>query len=109
MFKISDSISANIGLAFSIRITLELATQLIGVVITSSPGSIPTVFNARCSGDKRPNETYFREDRAFIDAVLDRGDPLVSGKEGLRVLEVLEAIKGSVDSEGVIEYRMHEL
>ena len=55
------------------------------------------------SGDKRPNETYFREDRAFIDAVLSGDDPLVSGEEGLRVLEMLEAIKKSIDKGSVIK------
>jgi predicted dehydrogenase len=61
------------------------------------------------SGDKRPNETYFREDRAFVDAVLKGGDPLVSGEDGLRVLEVLEAIKESLESEKVVEVRKHEV
>jgi len=61
----------------------------------------------RTSGDKRPNETYFKEDRAFVDAVLGGGNPLVSGEDGLRVLEVLEAIKGSVDGEKVVDVRRH--
>ena len=52
---------------------------------------------SRISGDKRPGETYFREDRAFIDAVRDGCDPLVSGEDGLRVLEVLEAVKTSLE------------
>ena len=59
----------------------------------------------RMSGDKRPNETYFKEDRAFIDAVLSGSNPLVSGEDGLRVLEALEAIKESVDSKKVVEVR----
>lgn len=57
--------------------------------------------------DKRPNETYFKEDRAFVDAVLGRGNPLVSGEEGLRVLEVLEAIKEGLDGGKVVEVRRH--
>lgn len=61
------------------------------------------------SGDKRPNETYFKEDRAFVDAVLNGGEPLVSGEEGLLVLEVLEAIKESVDENGVVKVKIHEL
>ena len=63
----------------------------------------------RMSGDKRPNETYFKEDRAFIDAVLGGGNPLVSGEDGLRVLEVLEGIKESIDKNGVVKIRVHEL
>jgi len=58
---------------------------------------------SRMGGDKRPNETYFREDRAFIDAVLNGSDPLVSGENGLRVLKVLEAIKESIDKERVVK------
>ena len=61
----------------------------------------------RMSGDKRPNETYFNEDRAFIDAARNSGEPLVSGEDGLRVLEVLEAIKESVDSKKVVDVRRH--
>ncbi len=60
----------------------------------------------RMSGDKRPNETYFKEDRAFVDAVLNDGHPLVSGEDGLRVLEVLEAVKESVDSKKVVNVKI---
>ena len=62
----------------------------------------------RKSGDKRPNETYFKEDRGFIDAVLNEGDPLVSGEDGIRVLEVLEGIKESLKSEKSVKVRKHE-
>ncbi len=61
------------------------------------------------SGDKRPSETYFREDRAFVDAVLNGSDPLVSGEEGLRVLEVLEAIKESIEGEKGSKVGFHKL
>ena len=61
----------------------------------------------RMSGDKRPNETYFKEDRAFVDAVLNDGHPLVSGEDGLRVLEVLEAIKESLDSKKLVNVKIH--
>jgi UDP-N-acetylglucosamine 3-dehydrogenase len=61
------------------------------------------------SGDKRPNETYFKEDRAFIDAALTKNEPLVSGEDGFRVLEVLEAIRESIDKAGVVKVKMHEL
>jgi len=57
----------------------------------------------RMSGDKRPSETYFRGDRAFIDAVLNGRDPLASGEDGLRVLRVLDAIKKSLDEERVVK------
>ncbi len=60
---------------------------------------------SRTSGDKRPNETYFREDRAFIDAVLNGGDPLVSGEDGLRVLE---AIKESLEDGKNIEVKRNK-
>ena len=60
-------------------------------------------------GEKRPGETYFMEDRAFVDAVRGGRDPLVSGEEGLRVLEVLEGIRESLDGGKVVEIRRHEL
>ncbi len=37
--------------------------------------------------------------------MLSGSNPLVSGEDGLRVLEVLEAIKESVDSKEVIDVR----
>ena len=74
---------------------IKLAKKIIGTQV------------GRMSGDKRPNETYFREDRAFVDAVLNKGNPLVSGEDGLRVLEALEAIKESVDSKKVVDVRRH--
>jgi len=58
---------------------------------------------SRMSRDMRPNETFFREDRAFIDAVLNGSDPIVPGEDGLRVLKVLEAIKESIDKERVVK------
>ncbi len=61
------------------------------------------------SGEKRPGETYFMEDRAFVDAVLNGGSPLVSGENGLRVLEVLEGIRESLEDGKVVEVRRHEL
>jgi UDP-N-acetylglucosamine 3-dehydrogenase len=59
------------------------------------------------SGEKRPDETYFIEDRAFVDAVCGDRDPLVSGEDGLRVLEVLEGIRESLDSENVVGVKWH--
>ena len=58
---------------------------------------------------KRPSETYFKEDRAFIDAVLGKGKPLVSGKEALRVLEVLGAVKESLEKKIGVKVEKHEL
>ena len=59
--------------------------------------------------DKRPSDTYFREDRTFIDAVLKIDKPLVSGEDGLRVLEVLEGIKASMDDGKTVKIKMHQL
>ncbi len=61
------------------------------------------------SGEKRPDETYLMEDRAFVDAVRGGGDPLVSGEGGLRVLEVLDGIRESLDGRKVVEVRRYEL
>ncbi|OPY55480.1 MAG: putative oxidoreductase [Methanosaeta sp. PtaU1.Bin060] len=62
----------------------------------------------RMNENNAPNDTYFKEDRAFIDAVLKGDKPLVSGEDGLRVLEVLEAIKKSLDDETGIRVSLHE-
>ena len=62
--------------------------------------------NLRISYD---NETYVREDRAFMDAVKGNASPLVSGVNGLRVLEVLDAIKESLESRKTRKVCFHEL
>ncbi|MHA1833489.1 MAG: Gfo/Idh/MocA family protein [Candidatus Baldrarchaeia archaeon] len=62
----------------------------------------------RRSKRKHPSETYFKEDRAFIDAVLGKGKPLVSGEDGLRVLEVLEAVKESLEKKREVKVEKHE-
>lgn len=62
---------------------------------------------SRMSGNKRPSKTYFKEDKAFVDSVLNNCNPLVSGEDGLRVLEVLEGIKESMNSGKVVEVRRH--
>jgi len=61
------------------------------------------------SGEIRPDETYFKEDGAFVDAVRSGRDPLVPGEEGLRVLEVLEAIRESLDNGKAVKIRRHKL
>jgi len=63
----------------------------------------------RMGADMRPGETYFKEDRAFVDAVLNGDKPLVSGKDGLRVLEVLEAIKESLNGRCEIKIEKREV
>ncbi|MDY6893983.1 MAG: Gfo/Idh/MocA family oxidoreductase, partial [Thermotogota bacterium] len=60
------------------------------------------------SGGTRPHYTYFREDRAFIDAAIKGGNPLVSGEDGLFVLEVLEGIKESLEREKFVRVKHHE-
>lgn len=47
-------------------------------------------------GKDNVDETYIREDRAFIDAIIHNKSPSVSGEDAIRVLEVLEMIKGSI-------------
>lgn len=51
MFSVFGQMSTNTGLAPTIRITLLLAMKLNGVVITSSPGLIPSASSDRCSPD----------------------------------------------------------
>jgi predicted dehydrogenase len=80
---------------------IKSAKKIIGTLIGTQ--------TSRKSGDKLPDETYIREDMAFVDAVLNGDEPLVSGEDGLRVLEVLEAIEKSIDKAGVVKVKMHEL
>ena len=58
---------------------------------------------------KLPNETFFREDRAFIDAIYGNSEPLASGENGLRVLEVLDGIKESLNGGSTVKVRIHGL
>src|SRR5471032_2721434 len=46
MLRVMGSMSANTGVAPTSRMTLAVATQEIGVVITSSPGPIPAMRKA---------------------------------------------------------------
>ena len=46
ILRVTGSISTKIGLAPTLKITLEVATQEIGVVITSSPAPMPATCNA---------------------------------------------------------------
>ena len=78
---------------------IKFGKKIIGALIGTQTG--------RKSGDKRPDETYFREDRAFIDAVLNCDEPLVSGEDGLRVLEVLEAVKSSLEKGEFTKVKHH--
>ena len=49
MFSVSGSTSTRIGRAPTCSMTLTEAANVIGVVITSSPGPIPRVASAVCS------------------------------------------------------------
>jgi predicted dehydrogenase len=44
------------------------------------------------------DSTYLEEDRGFLDAILSHTDPLVTGQTALEVLEIIDAIKRSLDS-----------
>jgi len=55
------------------------------------------------------SEAYLREDKAFIDAVRGNTNPLVSGVDALRVLEVLDAIKGSLETGKRTKVTFHTL
>ncbi len=52
-----------------------------------------------------PDETFFKEDRAFIDSISSNSEPIVSGGEALKVLEVLDGIKKSLDTGKVIKIK----
>jgi len=80
---------------------IKFGKRIIGAVIGTQ--------TSRKSRDKLPDGTYFREDRTFVDAVLKGGEPLESGEDGLRVLEVLEGIKESIDKAEVVKVKIHKL
>jgi UDP-N-acetylglucosamine 3-dehydrogenase len=43
------------------------------------------------------DETYYKQDKAFIDSIAGRGRPTASGSDALRVLEVVEAMRISLE------------
>ena len=59
------------------------------------------------SGRTRPTDTYVEEDRAFIDTIKGHTTSIVSGEEGLRVLEILEAIKTSIEQKKTTRVTCH--
>jgi len=63
----------------------------------------------RAGGRVEINPTYFKEDRAFIDAVKCGNMPLVTGEDALRVLEVLEAIRQSIDKGREIDVKFNKV
>jgi predicted dehydrogenase len=52
--------------------------------------------------------TYLEEDRAFIDAIRGQNNSIVSGEDGMRVLEVLDAIKTSIDRKTPVKINYHK-
>lgn len=56
---------------------------------------------------KTPAETYFKEDRAFLEAISGNGNPSVSGEEAVHVLAVLEAIRESIKSKKWVKVNRH--
>ena len=66
-------------------------------------------FIGREGGKNLPSETFFKEDRAFLDAILNHGKVSATGEEGLRVLEVLDAIKKSLDMKKTVKVENHKI
>ncbi|MFX0137753.1 MAG: Gfo/Idh/MocA family protein [Candidatus Hodarchaeota archaeon] len=65
------------------------------------------VGNTLLSSNKSIEESYIKEDRAFIDAVIYNKNPVVLGEEAVHVLEVLDAIKESLEDEKLIKVYNH--
>jgi len=63
------------------------------------------------ASDKKTNVdvTYLKEDRVFIDSVVNSAKPPVTGEDALRVLEVLEGIKQSINLEKMVDIEYREL
>jgi predicted dehydrogenase len=56
-----------------------------------------TLLHQMASAEKL-DSTYLEEDRGFLDAIRSRTDPLVTGQAALEVLEIIDAIRRSLDS-----------
>lgn len=52
---------------------------------------------------KQASNSYIKEDIEFIDAIRFNKNPAVTGSDALRTLEVLEAIKESIDNEKMVK------
>lgn len=78
--------------AYSLKLPLELVSK-----------------EMKNMGANGPSGTYFLEDRAFVDAVQGRGEPIVTGAQGLKTIEILEAVKASIDSGMSVRVHSHEL
>lgn len=63
--------------------------------------------NIENMGNKSAPKPYLREDIAFINALRQNDPPTVSAIEGLRVLEILEAIKKSISENKIIPIERH--
>jgi UDP-N-acetylglucosamine 3-dehydrogenase len=62
---------------------------------------------ARMNGGNPLGDSYAREDRAFVNAVLHHSAPAASGEDGLRSLEVLEAIQKSIETKSEVSVEFH--
>jgi UDP-N-acetylglucosamine 3-dehydrogenase len=61
----------------------------------------------QCIRNRAGNETYRKEDQGFLDAIRGNHSSSVMGEEGLRVLEVLDAIKESLKKKEKIVVYSH--
>lgn len=62
---------------------------------------------AHVRGGPGLGDTYALEDRAFANAVLQHSPPAASGEDGLRTLEVLEAIQRSITTQSEVDVDFH--
>lgn len=63
-----------------------------GAMEASRPQGTPVSFE--------PEEPLLRECRHFLERVIDRAEPITSGEEGIRVLQVLQASQRSLQMNG---------
>ena len=62
-------------------------------------------FIAQSGRGELPEETFFMEDKSFLNAIKSGKKPCVSGREGLKVLEVLDAITVSLNEKRVVKVK----
>jgi UDP-N-acetylglucosamine 3-dehydrogenase len=74
--------------------------------------SIKKIFRSQLNqarGRTSTEDAYRDEDRAFIDAIRGHSTSIVSGEDGLRVLEVLDAIKTSIEQKKTVRITNHNI
>lgn len=78
----------------------ELHGKINPLTVTSGPLSFLRMLAQTRAANMNPldgvDETYFKEDRAFIDSIVGDGKPYATGAEALKVLEIIDSLESSL-------------